>query len=525
MNALTIGRQLTLIMAALVLFTLSGCERTVHDDHDHSGDAATSSAAGHAGEAQHDDHAGHDEDDHEPSGDPHAEEDAHDHEHDEAGDDGDDRHDDQVLSGRVIAVPPATRQNLSITFVKVEDRSVRGTIRLPGKFELQPKARREYNVMLPGRVHLAVEQYQSVAPGDVLFELDSPEWRRVQSKLAEAFKSCYCCVPELDAAKAAQHENEAQIEFLSKRMERLTGAGSRDVQLEAEMSKLETQSPRLAAEVRAKEADMQSALLAYGVLLNEAESLTSVDRAQLEQQLEKKEDESQLEEKEGESLATPFWSTVDRIVVRAEVAGIANQIEVTQQGWAETGDLVVETIDPSMIRFHADALQTDLVLFADGMPARIVPPHGGGIDLQDAIDGQIKVGFQAHSEQRTVPIYLVPGQLPRWAKAGVTAYLEVYVDGDAETAPAIPEAAIVRDGLDKVFFLRDPHNPDQVIRVAAELGASDGRWVEIKHGVRAGDEVVLGGVYPLMLASSGSGEIQAGGHFEPDGTFHEGGEH
>ena len=91
---------------------------------------------------------------------------------------------------------------------------------------------------------------------------------------------------------------------------------------------------------------------------------------------------------------------------------------------------------------------------------------------------------------------------------------------------AIPESAIVRDGLDKVFFRRDPSNPDQVIRVVADLGATDNRWIEVKSGVRAGDEIVLGGVYPLMLASSTTGETQKGGHFcGPDGTFHEGGEH
>lgn len=416
-----------------------------------------------------------------------------------------------------IAIPPSVRQNLGITFVKTERRAVRSVIRLPGQFEFRPKARREYNAMLSGRVRLNVEQFQTVLAGDLLFELDSPEWHRVQSELAESFKACYCCLPELDAARAAKAENETQVEFLEERIERLTEAGARDVELEAELSKLQTKAPRLEAEVRAKEADMQSALLAYSVLLNEAQSLSGVPRDRLEQL---------LEQKEGESLATPYWSTVERIVVRAETAGVINQVGVTNQGWTETGDLIVETIDPAALRFHADALQTDINLFADGQPGRIVPPLGGSIDLQDTIDGLIDVGFQAHPEQRTIPIYLVPEGLPRWAKAGVTAYLEVLVDGAEEPVLAIPESAVVRDGLDKVFFRRDPRDPDQVIRVVADLGVTDNRWVEVKSGVRPGDEIVLGGVYPLMLVSSTTGEMQKGGHAcGPDGTFHEGGEH
>ena len=440
-----------------------------------------------------------------PHNDNEYEYDEHEHEHEAA----------NAPTNRV-AIPPRVRQNLGITFVKAEQRPVRSVIRLPGQFEFRPNARREYNAMLPSRVKLRVEQFQTVRPGDLLFQLDSPEWHRVQSGLAAAFKTCYCCLPELDAARAAQTENEAQIEFLQQRIARLTAAGSRDVELEAELSRLRTSAPRLAAEVRAKEADMQSAQLAYNVLLSEAQSLSGIPRAQLE---------AMPEPQEGETLATPHWSTVERITVRAETAGVINQVGITNQGWAETGDLIVETIDPAGLRFHADALQTDITLFEDGQLAQIVPPQGGSIDLQDTVAGHIAVGFQAHSQQRTVPIYFTPDELPRWAKAGVTAYLEVFVNGDEKPVLAIPEAAIVRDGLDHVFFRRDPLDPDQAIRVVADLGTSDNRWVEVKSGLRPGDEIVLGGVYPLMLASSSSAEIQKGGHFHSDGTFHDGEDH
>lgn len=433
-----------------------------------------------------------------------------------------------------VGIPPSVRQNLGITFVKAERRAVRSVIRLPGQFEFRPEARREYAAMLSGRVRLAVDQFQTVAAGDLLFELDSPQWHRVQSGLAEAFKTCYCCLPELDSARAAMKENQTQSEFMEQRIERLKKAGSRNVELEAELSILKTKAPRLDAEVRAKKADMQSALLAYGVLLNEAQSLSGVKREQLESLLEPQQSESLAEHDEGEPLtarddveplATPYWSTVNRIVIRAETAGVINQVGVTNQGWAETGDLIVETIEPTALRFHADALQTDINLFKDGQPGRIVPPQGGSIDLQDTTDGQIDVGFQAHPEQRTIPIYLVPTGLPKWAKAGVTAYLEVLVDGGEKPVLTIPESAIVRDGLNKVFFRRDPNDPDQVIRIVADLGATDNRWVEVKSGIRPGDEIVLGGVYPLMLASSTSGERQEGGHFHADGTFHESDEH
>ena len=71
-----------------------------------------------------------------------------------------------------------------------------------------------------------------------------------------------------------------------------------------------------------------------------------------------------------------------------------------------------------------------------------------------------------------------------------------------------------------MLFRRDPKDPDQVIRLGADLGLSDGRWVEVKSGLRDGDAVVLAGAYELMLASSGA--ATKGGHFHADGTFHAG---
>ena len=499
MKPLSIHRSATLASAAIVLFAMSaGCRQDsrppAHDqEHEH-------------GAAHTHDHA---------DGDAHDQEigDGHDHEAEA----------EAPSSPDHIAIPPSVRQNLGITFVKVEERPVSTTKRLPGQFELRPKARAEYNVMLPGRVMLAVEQYQNVAAGDLLFELDSPEWRRVQTKLAEAFKSCYCCLPELDAARAALHETEARIEFLNERITRLADAETRNIDLEAELHRLKTTIPRIEAEVRAKESDMQSALLAYGVLLSEAESLTGIDANRLKQHLDS--NNEPITNEDNQKLATPYWSTVDNIVVRAKSSGVVNQLGITHQGWAEMGDLVVETIDPTMVRFHADTLQTDIALFEDGLPGRIVPPPGGSIDLQDTIDGEIRVGFQAHPDERTVSIYLVPDQLPRWAKPGVTAYLEVFVAGKNEPVLAIPESAVVRDGLERVFFRRSPENPNEVVRVVADLGVSDNRWVEVNNDVQPGDEIVLGGVYPLMLASSSSGEMQKGGHFHADGTFHDSQDH
>jgi multidrug efflux pump subunit AcrA (membrane-fusion protein) len=156
---------------------------------------------------------------------------------------------------------------------------------------------------------------------------------------------------------------------------------------------------------------------------------------------------------------------------------------------------------------------------ADGLPARIVPPKGGSLEQQDTMDATLTLGLGADPQERTVELIAVPRKTATWARLGVAAHLEITTEGGQEEL-AIPLSSVIQDGLSKIIFRRDPQNPDKVIRMEADLGVNDGRWVVVQSGVREGDEVVLDGVYQLMIASSGT--VQKGGHFHSDGTFHEG---
>ena len=76
-----------------------------------------------------------------------------------------------------IDIPARVRGNIGITFTTVDQRRVADTVRVPGSFELQPLARHEYRMMLPGRIEFLVSQYQEVRPGTPLFRSRSPRRR------------------------------------------------------------------------------------------------------------------------------------------------------------------------------------------------------------------------------------------------------------------------------------------------------------------------------------------------------------
>ena len=215
----------------------------------------------------------------------------------------------------------------------------------------------------------------------------------------------------------------------------------------------------------------------------------------------------------------PLWKSIDAIEVRAHAGGVVESLAVTNGGWVEQGGLLLSTVDPQAIRFRGSALQSDMNRLRAGAAASIVAPRGAGATANDAVAGTLELGLETHPESRTLELLIKPTTMAPWVRAGVSAYAEIVTADSGDVEPAIPVAAVVQDDLVKVYFRRDPANPDKVIRVEADLGVSDGRWVAVQSGLKAGDEVVLDGVYELKLAGGGKSATGAG-HFHADGTWH-----
>ncbi|MCG7932898.1 MAG: hypothetical protein N0E44_23060, partial [Candidatus Thiodiazotropha lotti] len=124
---------------------------------------------------------------------------------------------------------------------------------------------------------------------------------------------------------------------------------------------------------------------------------------------------------------------------------------------------------------------------------------------------------------RTVDVFIDLDEAPQqpWIRPQVGAMAEIVVAGDPDLEElAIPLRAVIRDGLETVFFRRAPDDPDTVIRTVADLGPDDGRWVTVYSGLGENDEVVVDGAYQLKLATTGQ-KVKTG-HFHTDGIFHEG---
>jgi multidrug efflux pump subunit AcrA (membrane-fusion protein) len=396
-----------------------------------------------------------------------------------------------------VDIPDAVRRNLGVTFAKVESRNVARTLRVPGRFESLPTAHREYRAPLGGRVEILVAQYQRVAAGTPLYRIDAPTWRALEEEITATEAKVASMRPLREAHRVHEEALAETVELWRERLTQLdalqkAGGGSAQQTTEARVTLTATRAEL--ADVMEKDAMLEADEQRAKAELRALHARRNAIRAAC-----------------GDSTSS------DGLVVCAIADGIVDGLGVTQGGLADDGARVVTVMQPENIRFRAHALQGDLARLRDGLRARIAPPGAASVAATTLMAGTLSIAPEADAESRTIDLLVTPGSLAPWARAGVAGSLEVTLEGGSEEL-AIPLGCVVRDGNKAIVFRRDPKSPDKAIRLEADLGVDDGRWVVVQSGVREGDEIVLAGNYQLMLATSGS--APKGGHFHSDGTFH-----
>jgi multidrug resistance efflux pump len=441
-----------------------------------------------------------------------------------------------------VDINASVRQNLGITFAKVESRNVARTLRVPGRFELLPTAKREYRAAASGTVELLVEQYQPVTEGLPLYRLDSPRWREMQKELADAEAAVKLAQAGADSigpllAAHENHHSEIQkaVDLWTARVNTLeqlqTAGGARGDEIAQAKAAMSSSRSELAetlekeAELLARKsetaAQLDAATSRLAFLYEAAATLVGVSAAD-------------LRSASPSDAGTPRWRTINGIEVRALTPGVVETVGVVSGGVIDQHAHVLSTVQPDQVRFRAVGLQSDLPRLADGQPASVVAAQAmqgrGSGEAAASFTGSLTLAPTADAERRTLELILTPAAgttAPAWAKAGVSAFLEVVTNsasagagGSGGEELAIPLKCVARDGTQAIIFRRDPADSNKAIRMEADLGLDDGRWVVVKSGVAEGNEIVLDGVYQLMVATSGT--ITKGGHFHPDGTFHEG---
>ncbi len=400
-----------------------------------------------------------------------------------------------------IGIPDAVRRNLGMSFTAVTSRPVAGAVVLQGTLEPLPGSATESRLPVAGVATPLVRDLERVTAGQPIARIESEEWRAL--------------VAEAEAAKV-------ELDALSRRVEACRG------RVTATDGSIELCTARLAQLERVREAggasapqlhDARAALQAQRAARAEAiadESQAVVDHAAAQAR------HAALGARRQSITAWAGGSTGEDagvIVLHATQPGVVMLEREAFGRRVDSGMALLRMQDPAALEVHAIALPRDVARLSDGSIGRADPVGAAAGTGATSLRGIIGVAPAMDPASRAVHVVMRPERLEPWAIAGMPVRLSVL--GGSETPQlAVPVRALVRDGTSLVLFRRDPKDPDRVIRLEADVGASDGAWTVIRSGVREGDEVVVDGAYQLMLASSGS--APKGGHFHADGTFHEG---
>ncbi|MBK9387879.1 MAG: HlyD family efflux transporter periplasmic adaptor subunit [Planctomycetes bacterium] len=426
-----------------------------------------------------------------------------------------------------IPIPLEVRRALGLSFVAVERRAVRETLRVPGHFELAPHARHELHASAVGRAELVKAVLEDVAVGDLLARIEAPAWRDLQTEMlslvhrGRQVEIEQATVVAMLATHEEHHEAlEARIQLWRARITELEalvreGAGRASDLNDARVA-WRTVEGELAEhhEAVAEQQGRKRALLDEAQALEERRSLVLAHMAALQGL-----PVSGLLEPVGPAeAARPLWEALSAIEMRAAVSGRVECWVATPGAWVEDGAHLLTVVQPDQLWFRAQAMESDLGVLREGARAELVPPRWDGISPAEKLAAEVRFGLRATSAERTLELLLQPRESASWARAGVHAFAEVIVRESSRPELAVPLSCILRDEGKPIFFRRDPANPDLAIREEADLGFEDGRWVELLSGVIDGEEIVLDGAFQLLLASASS--TPKGGHFHPDGSFH-----
>ena len=373
-----------------------------------------------------------------------------------------------ALTASALEIPLKNQELLALTFARAEERAVRDTLRIAGRFELMPNAETVYATPISGRVAMRVRPPQKVNAGDVLFTLESPEGLRELGELA---------LLEADAKAAA-----TRATLLQNRVEALRNAGRRDAGLEMELADAKAEAARAEVELEWKKK------IVGRIGLRPVET---GDRPEA-------------------------YPTL------AKSGGTVLRLATTNGAWLETGGEVL-TIAENKIWFRADANTREAATLRDGQKAFVEPPRGMSAGLATRIETTLEMGFPDSQTPRVTPLFAEIKTPPEWARPGRAGVLCVVTRESAPRAVAVPDASLAQDGVKTYVIARDVNDATRFHKREVIPGASDGVWTEV-GGLRVGEEVVVDGVYQLNLAmplSEGAKKMPAG-HFHADGTFHEG---
>lgn len=186
--------------------------------------------------------------------------------------------------------------------------------------------------------------------------------------------------------------------------------------------------------------------------------------------------------------------------ILANRRGTVVQLDATQglQVGPDSARPVATVADLRELMIVGDAAQRDTAGLRPGLTAEIRPAGSVQAPVLGVLEGVSQI---VDPERQTVPLRV---HVVNDGNLRPNAYVELLFAPPPEArALLIPAAAVISDGASSVVFVEE--SPGLLRRRAIEVGRSSEATVEVVSGLRAGEQVVVGGA--LLLGNAVDVEV------------------
>jgi cobalt-zinc-cadmium efflux system membrane fusion protein len=341
----------------------------------------------------------------------------------------------------VLRLSPQAALNMGLQVAPAEMRPLDDIIEVDGLVDLPPEKRAAASSQLSGTIEkILIDRGQTVVAGDVIAEVASLEFQETQLQLLKAHFEANMLADQLDRYR------------------------------KLEANQIISQSQRQQADASYKDA----------VFRRDAAKRTLLTMGLTESQLKSLVDDQRL---------------IDSLPVRAPISGVVVGFEKALGQAIDAEEPLFEIHDLSTVWVRAHLSERDLADVQLGTPARVrLLAEPDFIGEGKVVRSSGILGF----DDRTLSVWVeLDDADPSEAYHNMLARIS-FQRARSGPALALPLSAIVSQGTLNYVFLE---RPDGVfVRKNVELGRRDDSYVEIRHGIAAGDRVAVRGADKLQTA-------------------------
>ncbi len=181
------------------------------------------------------------------------------------------------------------------------------------------------------------------------------------------------------------------------------------------------------------------------------------------------------------------------VSVNAPIAGTIVERSVSLGQMVEPSATLVVIMDLRSVWVIADVYEKDLAQLAPKQ--KVTARVAAWTDRM--FEGEIQsIGAVVDRRSRTVKVRVVMANSDGALKPGMFAKVTLAgSSGEARQGLFVPAAAVQRDGDESIVFVPISDHEFQLRKL--ETGISTSEWVEVKHGLVAGEKVVTTGAFQL----------------------------